>query len=283
MAGTPYQVTVRMSADSVRALASAGYALYAFAPVASSGTATSPLVWLRLEEYAPTTVVAWSAEWEAFTASPGAGTAGRAVVPGFSVPAAPGQMLRVDGAGGTGEAVAGPFPGRVAVLSAVARPYACGLSQRAEEGGYAPVCVLPLRGGAMQLLSVPPAVLLMFSTVSMRAGTFAGVSTGPGVLLDLADETAGTVTFDVDQGWTWAPGAPCRAVPAATDLAGVLVQPVELPDPAPRVTAGERPASAAEAAGGARTMAGTPAARPRAGAPLPAPESLSDQRARSCT
>jgi hypothetical protein len=226
MAGTEHPITLHMDTKTVTALADSGSALYGFVAVRASDAAARPLVWLRSQAYSAITRVTWSPGWQAYT-STGAAAAGQPVRPGFSAPIAPGQVLRVSGAGGTGAVLPSPFASETAVLNERAQPYLCGLSQRAGDGddAFAPVCMLPLYGGGLQIIVPLPTVLLMFSTVAAEPGTVAEVATGPGVLLELEGAPGRAVRFDVDAGWAWSGGTWARAVPAAADLVALLVQP----------------------------------------------------------
>jgi hypothetical protein len=216
-----HQVTLTMDAASAQALWDSAYALYAFSAVGCPDAAALPLVWTRTTDYSTRTWLEWTDTLQAYTSTTPL-AAGRRVKVGFAAGVEAGQALTVTHATGTGDVGPGPDAQAVWIANATASPFTCGLA-RQHETGCAPVCAVPLYGGGADSIAPRRTVLLMFSTANLAPGTAVEVSTGPGILLDVAAGER-TASFGIDTGWH-AEGTPAAvAVPPLTPLAPLLVQ-----------------------------------------------------------
>jgi hypothetical protein len=218
------EVVITMDRATLAAVAESGYWLYAFGAVESSDAAGQPLVWMCTQAYSVHTYVTWGDELEAYTA-PGTITWDRRVRPGFSAPAGQGQLLVVAERTGVGDVTDDGSARGISVLNATPAQMVCGISRRGESG-FAPVCSLPLYGGALQSVVPLASLLLLFSPVASAVGTPARIATGPGVLLDLARTRRHAVRFDINAGWDWGGEPWGEAVSATTDLKPLLMRPV---------------------------------------------------------
>jgi hypothetical protein len=205
-----------MSTDTVQALADSNYALYGLRGVASSDAAALPLVWLKSQDYAQSTEISYSDELKAYT-SMTALSPGTPVNVGFAIPIADGQLLTVNGPGGSGAVTQDGVAGSVSIVNSTNREFTCGIFEDAT-----PVCGMPLYGSGLQLIVPVPKIFLMFATTPMSLGTAIALSTGPGVLIDQTTEADCAVRFDINDGWS-GDGAPyVQPLPPRTNLVPLL-------------------------------------------------------------
>jgi hypothetical protein len=212
------QVIITMSPATVDALFDSGYFLYGFKAVGAWDKAGVPLVWLRTQGYSLSTVVAWQERYEAYT-SPS--TPVQAIA---SYPIALDQTLCVEHPSGTGTVIQGGAPGAISIENRTATPFACGISQPVN-GGFAPLCQLPLYGRDRRTFTPLARVLLLFSAQPRPPGTIARTADGPGVLIDFGDVSTREVTFDVNTGWRWGGGVWAHEVGVGADIVPLLVVP----------------------------------------------------------
>lgn len=224
MSSAAYQVTISMDAGTVTDLHQSGYALFAFLAVRCSDLAGTPLVWWKTETYSETTVVSFSWEFEAWTAP---WPPPQVVVPGFSLAAAPGDLLTAtEEPSGIGTVSEGGLPGDVCFLNNTGTGFGCGISQPSG-GVFAPVCLLPLYGVNAQVVVPLPKILLLFSTCPDPAGTQVAPMSGPagpGLRVDMSASTAYSVGYDIDTGWSWGENTWGQAVAPFSDLVPLLVE-----------------------------------------------------------
>jgi hypothetical protein len=211
-----YSVTITMSAATVRALVNSNYVLYGLRAVESSDAAAMPLVWLRTQAYSLSTKLSYTGTLEAYT-SMSALAPGAQIDVGFATPIACGQLLTVDGPGGSGAVTADGMAAVLSILNATNREFTCGIGEDS-----APVCAMPLYGDGLQLIVPVPRIFLMFTTTPISPATAIELSTGPGLLIDQATAEACAVSFDINGGWS-AGGQPyAQPLPPRTRLAPLL-------------------------------------------------------------
>jgi hypothetical protein len=223
-----FQITISMSDDTVRALQSDGFQLYALKAVQYPGTGV-PLVWYVTGNYSDNTVLRWTDDYEAFTAPEQSLAPNTTVTPGASHRITLGEMLVVDSSGGTGTVVNGTDPLGIIIENTSGTSMVCGLSQSVG-GAFQPTCAFQLRGAVEDTIQPIEKVFLMFSNMNDGTGTVIVQSYAQGVLVDLEEVSAQTVTFDIDGGWTPEPYA--RVYPPNQNLVSLLIQPS--PQPARR-------------------------------------------------
>jgi hypothetical protein len=217
------EVTIQVDQNTFTALANGGFQLYGLIGVQCSDRGGLPAVWLRTQNFSLTTRVAVPDSYAAFTA-PAMGLApGSRVDPWFKAPIQNGQVLEVSRAGGTGSIKSDGEQGAMTILNLTNTQYTCGLFQNGGTAG-APICGFELYGGGIELITPLPSVLFLFSTVVATPGTLVEVSKGPGILINLANDNSPTVSFDINQGWSWGNYAWGQAVPANSDLRPLLIQ-----------------------------------------------------------
>lgn len=228
------EVQVTMSVETVEALLNNGSLLYILKAVRSSSQAGRPLVWRRLDAYSSLTSVTWPDAVQAYTSfSPI--QPGQTIEPGFAAAIQAGQILQVTQGGlGTVVQAGPPPPPYVTVENTTQTSFTCGL-----ECAAAPYCAFPLYGLNTQSFGLSQKVLLMFSTDSFAPGavidgslissmsspTILMAAVSPGVLIDLGSSPGAEVSFDLNQGWTWATGVQARQVSATANLTDLLIEP----------------------------------------------------------
>ena len=211
-----YSVTITMSAATVQALVDSNYTLYGLRGVESSDAAAMPLVWCKTQAYSLSTKLSYTGALEAYT-SMSALAPGTQVDVGFAIPIAAGQLLTVDGPGGSGAVTADGVAGGVSILNATNREFTCGVCE-----DLAPVCAMPLYGNGLQLVVPVPKIFLMFATTPIAPATAIALSTGPGVLIDQTTAEHCAVSFDINEGWS-PDGQPyAEPMPPRTSLVPLL-------------------------------------------------------------
>jgi hypothetical protein len=236
MAETTYTVTIAMSADTAAALADAGSMLYAFKAVRCSDRTGLPLVWFVTSRLAPNMVVSWTSPYDGYD-SPSPLAAGKRIVPGFQVGLPLGGTLVIRSASGSGDVLLGGTSGTCSILNSTTVEFSVGLAQAPVDAARLPLCAFPLFGGNLATITPLEQVLLMFSTRALAPGTaltslnmpasqpvFLAVTTG-GVLIDMADQSARSVSFERNLGWDWNGAVWGTGVPANANLQPWLIQP----------------------------------------------------------
>jgi hypothetical protein len=225
IAGAPaagsYQLTITMTADTVQALATSGYALVGFKAVTASDRAGQPLVWFATTSYSLATVVTWQASYRAYIAL-------HDTAPSVAIDAIAaydiqlGQALDVQLRAGTGTVTTDGTAGAITIDNETTTQLTCGISQQ-RAGTAAPVVVFPLYGQQRQVIAPVDQVLLMFSTAALVPGTAVATAPDPGVLVDLSDAHARALHYDINLGWS-ADAAPWLTnVAAGANLASLLI------------------------------------------------------------
>jgi len=223
MTSMKYQVTIIMNQSTTSALANSHYYLYGFKAVQTSDASVMPLVWLLQRNYSTNTIVTWEEQYQAYT-STSAIAPSKPINVAFSAPIKLGQLLTVQQLAGTGVVNSEGSSAVISILNETNTPFTCGISE-AQGGTFAPVCALPLYGSGLQLIAPIPKILLMFSTVPVELGTAIGVSYGPAVLIDLSSAEQRTVSFDINNGWSWGGYSWAQSVPANSKLVPLLAEP----------------------------------------------------------
>lgn len=209
------RLTVRLGDTTVDLLTASGYRLLVCLAVRAAPRG-EPLLWFQTDTLAMSMELFWDNDYAAYTAPVGSGVTLR-----NTYPADLGETLVVTSATGTGTVEAKGAPGAVGVHNTTTTGFGAGLAQSGPDGRTAPVCAVPLFGGAQTLIEPAPTVFLAMAAWPKRTGQPLVTADGPGVLIDL-DPGGRTVHFDLDLGWSWT-GSWAEAVPAGTALAPLLV------------------------------------------------------------
>lgn len=226
MAST-YQVIIGMSADTLTALANSGFYLYGFKAVRSSDQAGRPLVWLRTPNCAQTTIVDWTNEFEAFISD--STIVDDQIIVGTSVTILLGQTWQVESSAGGPVYADGSEPD-ISILNLTSQPFTCGISET-QNGIASPLCAMPLNGNSLSVISPVEKLLLLFSTASVSTGSVidgAFSLKGPGayslaILVDLTDESYRSVSFDINDGWSWGGYAWAKQISSVASLVPFLI------------------------------------------------------------
>lgn len=208
------RVTVLMDDTTVDRLAAGGYRLLACVAVRAAPRG-EPLLWFQTGTFAMSTDLVWDTGYSAYTAPAGDGVTLR-----NTYPADLGATLLVTAATGTGHVEVQGSPGAITVLNQTKTGFGAGLAQSAPNGRAAPVCALPLFGGAKAVVEPLPRVFLEMTAQPRSTGLPLAAADGPGVLIDL-DPAGRAVRFDLNNGWSTGPWA--EAVPTGTALGPLLV------------------------------------------------------------
>jgi hypothetical protein len=221
------QIIINLTPNTIQLLKSQNAQLYGFKAVESRTGGGAPTVWLRTGNLAPSTLVSWTEEYQAYTSLDTHFSQGVQIIPSFVAAIAVGQQLNV-GTGGIGRVVDGGAPNAISILSETTQQFGCGISQRPAAGGgggsFAPLSVFPLFSFALDVIVPLEKVLLLFSSMPLSPGTVVVRAPSSGVFVDLTGSVQRTVSFDINAGWSWG-GAPWgQAVPPNSDLTPLLIQ-----------------------------------------------------------
>lgn len=222
-----YQVTVSMAGPTVTALLESGYHLYVFKAISASDTAGRPLVWFWTQHYSQNTVLEWEEQYSAYTSfTPIAPPAPISV--GASYAIAPGQVLDFQ-MEGVGVVTNQGQPGVLEIDNQTTSPSTCGIAQPHHVAGdvnaSTPICALPLYGKHSQSFTPVAKVLLFFATAPVTPGTPVETALGASVLIDLTDAKARSVSYDINDGWSWGNSIWASPVADQAPLAPLLIVP----------------------------------------------------------
>lgn len=202
---TQYQVTINMSDATVDALTQDGFSLFGFKAVQGPPSGV-PLVWFSTTHFSQQSVVTWSESYEAYTSTNTQLTPSTQISASASYPITLGEQLTINDIAGTGVVVEGPDEQAIAIFNGEKAQFSCGISQQQANGSFLPICAFPLIGQGEDLIVPIEKVLLMFSTAPVNTGTVIEQSYSSGVLVDLTGQPQMSATFDINDGWTDAPG-----------------------------------------------------------------------------
>lgn len=235
---TKYILNITCSPGTLKALADQGSALVAFSAVQANDLSALPLVWMITTEFGASTALHWSAHYEAYASS--TPIAGGAVIHiGTTKPIAPGQIYEVQ-AGPVGTVANNGNTGEITIVNQVKDPFTCGIQQLVE-GAFAPVCALPLFGLNTQTLVPLPQIVLLFTTAPLSVGevlpqemttplldTVTG-ATGSVLSIDMASQNPASVTFNINDGWSWPDTLLGARTISAAQIVSTLIQPASPP------------------------------------------------------
>lgn len=222
------QVSVVMQADTLTALANSGFSLYGFTATENSDLAGRPLVWLRMMNYAATTLITWSAQYQAYISNSPI-VSNTEIVVGTAANITPSETLQV-GPGGSLAVLSEGQSTAISISNTTEQPFTCGLSENLS-GTFAPFCVFPLNGNGVEVFAPLERLLLIFSTASVAVGTVIDqsfCSAGPGayspaIVIDVNDDEARNVSFDINDGWSWGAYNWAQQIPGTSNLLPYLI------------------------------------------------------------
>jgi hypothetical protein len=224
-----YQVNISMSGETVTSLSQNGFSLYGFQVVQSS-SGGSPTVWFQTNDFALNTAIVWSVNYQAYTSQSQIIPQGT-ITADASYPADLGQVLTVSNPMGIGDVSdttgTGAMQMGISIINQTTTPFTCGISQQQPSGGFGPICAFPLFGNNMDVIVPIEQVFLMFSSIPVNTGTVIEQAYGPGILINVTDPNTQSVSYDINQGWSWAEMASwAQAYPPNQSLVPLLIQPV---------------------------------------------------------
>jgi hypothetical protein len=214
--GTPYEVTINMTAETVSQLLAAGFFLYGFKAVQASITGGSPVVWFATQEFSATTMINWQEQYQAYTSNSQI-IPGGDIVASFAAGITLGETLNVT-AGGVGDVTSTGLPTAISILNT------CGISEL-QGTTYNALCAFPLFGNNEDVIAPIEKVFLMFSTQPVDTGTVIEQSYGPGILIDLTASNQRTVNYDINAGWNWGGFSWAQQFPPNSNLVPLLIEP----------------------------------------------------------
>lgn len=218
-----YSVNINMEEQTIDALSNNGYILYAFKAVKTTAKG-SPVVWFKTENYGLNTKISWSEEYEAYTSktdiSPNV-----LIVDSNSYPISLGNTLNITSSTGIGSVdTSQGTPGAINIHNQTSTQFTTGISQKLDDGSVNPLCAFPLFGNMLDVIAPIEKVVLMFSTTPVNTGSVIEQSFSPAILVDLTGENSRTVSFDINNGWSWG-GAPWgQNISASTSLVPFLIE-----------------------------------------------------------
>ena len=231
---TQYQVNIAMTGETVAALNANGFSLYGFRAVQSL-SGGSPVVWFQTTDFALNTSITWSENYQAYTSQ-------SEIIPNAAItadpayPIAPGQTLTISNPSGIGEVSGSEGPGAmqqgITILNQTVYPFTCGILQQQPSGTFGPTCAFPLFADNLEMIVPMEQVFLMFSSLPLDTGTVIEQAYGPGILINLTGANTQSVSYDINQGWSWAGQASwAQSFPPNLTLVPLLVQPIAMLGP----------------------------------------------------
>lgn len=219
---TQYQVTIQMNDATVAQLGKDFFRLYAFKAVSGPGGGV-PLVWFSSTDFSEQTVVTWTESYQAYTSTSTQLTPNTQISASASYAITLGEQLNVTTPEGTGVLAEGPDPQGIAIENLTSTEFSCGISQQQADGSFQALCAFPLIGHGEDVIVPIEQVFLMFSTMPVNTGTVLEQSYSSGVVVDLTGQSQVSVAFDINNGWTDAPGL--TLYPPNSQLVPLLINP----------------------------------------------------------
>ncbi len=220
---TPYSITITMDQTTVNALSTGGFYLYGFKAVRTT-SAGAPVVWFETATFGLNTVISWVENYQAYTSNSQVVPGGQ-VVASNSYPIGLNQTLNVTAPAGTGTVdTQSGTPQAIEIANETTTQFTCGISQSNPQGQVTPMCAFTLYGNFTDVIAPIEKVLLMFSTLAINTGTVVEQSCSPALLIDLTAENTRTVSFDINQGWSWGGGSWAQNYAANTQLVPLLIE-----------------------------------------------------------
>ncbi|GMU03507.1 hypothetical protein KH5H1_76290 [Corallococcus caeni] len=225
---TNYQISIKMSDETLTALTDGGYYLYGFKGVSTAMKGGAPLVWFQSQAYSQSTVIQWQEQYQAYTSS-------NAIIPNGQISASAAynidlkQTLNVTGQSGIGQVIQGGTPGAISIVNQTTPPkqFTCGISQvqSIDDGASisTPLCAFPLYGTGADVMAPIERCLLMFATQQINTGTVIYKAYSQGILADLTGAPQRVISFDINNGWSWGGGSWASSVAPQTDLVPLLI------------------------------------------------------------
>lgn len=220
-AGTPYQVTINLDSTTVGDLVTGNYQLYGFKAVQTTQGGGAPLVWFSTDQFMAETVVSWEEQYQAYTSLSQIITNGQ-IQASSPYDITLDQTLNV-AANGVGNVTEGGTTGAISIFNTTSQQFTCGISE-VQDGTALPMCAFPLYGHGLDVIAPIEKVLLMFSTLPVKTGTVIEQAYSQGILIDLTGNNEQTVSFDINEGWSWGGYSWAQAIPASANLVPLLIE-----------------------------------------------------------
>jgi hypothetical protein len=220
-AGTPYEVTITMTPDTVTKLIEGRYFLYGFKAVQSAQGGGAPAIWIETQTFSTKTRLWWTEEYQAYTSNSEIIANGR-IEASFYTDIKLGQVLDVI-EGGTGDVFNDGTPGAISINNTTDTPFTCGISQM-QNGTSTVLCAFPLYGGGLDLIVPIQKILLIFATLELKTGTVIFKAYSRGIFIDLTSENKRSVDFDINKGWTWDGRSWAQQIPAKQNIVPLLIE-----------------------------------------------------------
>ncbi|MEE4545120.1 hypothetical protein V2S66_24520 [Streptomyces sp. V4-01] len=200
--GSPYSIDITMSPATVNALADGRYQLFMFKAVQSAVGGGVPTVWSATSRYSALTKVNWTEQYYAYASTQeirngvnfmGSDTA--QINLGQYLDVAANALVSVSN---------GATPQGITSRNLTTTPFSTGLAQPGPGSAEpAPICAFPLYGKNMDLMVPLQKVALVFAAAPLEQGMVIESSIGPAVLVDLTNQNAASLGYDVNRGWSW--------------------------------------------------------------------------------
>lgn len=225
LAGTGYQVIIKMSQETVTKLKNGKYFLYGFKAVQSKAGGGYPLIWFKSQTFGLQTLVAWQVDYQVYTSL-------EEIIPNGTItasnpyPADLGNILKVETGTGTGTVIQGGPESSISIKNLTKTEFTCGISEVGPEGAK-PMCAFPLYGTNLNVITPIEKVLLTFSSEPQNTGQVIqqAFSTSLKVNLTGAPSKTRTVSYHINEGWSWGGEPWAKTYEAGWDLVPVLIEP----------------------------------------------------------
>lgn len=215
-----YEIDITLSPATVDALKNGGFALYAFKAVKSSVAGAAPLVWFRTTAFLSTTTVKWQEQYKAYISTDEIIANGK-IQSSADCNIDLGQTAYVTQNGNISPASEGSA-GAISILNQGNQPWTTGISQMTN-GQANPMCAIPLYGKNMDVVVPIEKVLLTFASNTVNTGTVVYKAYAESVLVDLTGNQERSISFDINNSWSWGTGTWAQTYPANSDLVPLLI------------------------------------------------------------
>ncbi|MFA6373256.1 MAG: hypothetical protein WCW68_11570 [Methanothrix sp.] len=199
-----YKIVVELDETTLKQLDQDKFSLYAFKGVETKNGGGQPVLWFRMNDFGPRTEISWTESYQAYWSNYKEITNDLQIGISGEKEIDLGQYFDVND-NGTSEVNGGGPVSQITIRNQGNKPRNCGLSQKALNGGFSPLCVFPLHGTNRDAIMPKLSVLLIFESQLFETSTVYMQAFGKGLLVDLTNESSHQrqVSYEINHGWDW--------------------------------------------------------------------------------
>lgn len=199
-----FKILVNLDNDTLEQLDHDKYWLYGFKGVEAKNGGGQPALWFKTDDFGPQTVISWTESYQAYWSENTEITDRLKIGISGNDDIELSQYYDVND-NGTSKVTGGGPSSQITIRNKGNKARSCGISQKALDGGFSPLCVFPLHGNNRDAIMPKLSVLLIFESQLFETDTVYMQAFGRGLLIDLTNELSHKreVAYDINKSWNW--------------------------------------------------------------------------------